>query len=333
MPLSHSFLLALEEGLLSPLRQFLLTDRTLSPEIRGDTLTVYYRGKRLLKLTETPAGYDAVFDDSYILPKQEPWQIKFGNKLKELPTSITSSDDVSKWLEIIPFIKAIMDRWLSKYGGLEREAQQLIVQENNQDGKYARATDYYFCDMERVEGDVIVDEKRRGLRFDLVGVHWPSTSKERKQNKGRKLVIGEVKFGDGAHAKEAGLVEHFIGLKAFVDEPDRVEKLKQKMAIAFNQKHQLGFIQCQRPLETVRGFAGESAPIEWLLILGNHDPEKIVLKSELRQLQDYQNSTPTPKIQIRVATSSFVGYGLWNEGIVDLNSFLNRPEFSDQGDE
>lgn len=324
MPLSENFLSALQEGHLSPLRSYVLSDRTVSPEIRDNTLSVYYRGKRLLKLLETPNGFEAAFDANYVLPNSDPWYQQWAAQVKELPKSLSSSEEVSDWMSLVPFAKAIMDQWIGKHGGAEREAQQQIVRENNFDGDYARATDYYFCDMERVEGDVVVDGTPRGLRFDLVGVHWPSTPAIRRQTNNRTLVIAEAKFGDEAHANDSGLIEHYRGLQAFVAESDRVAKLKSAMTTSFGQKHALGFIQCQRPLDRSAGFADESTPIVWLLILINHDPEKTALGDELKRLEECQRSIGGASVRIQVATSTFMGYGLWHEGVVDLDGFLNQ---------
>ena len=323
MPLSQDFLTALEEGHLSSLRSFLLTDRTLSPEIRQDTLTIYYRGGRLLKLQETDKGYTASFDPSYVLAKSGPWYASWAEQATGSPSSLNSPTEVSQWLASVPFAKAVMDRWFVAKGGLEREAQQLIVRENNQDGDFARATDYFFCDMERVGESVVTvvddEEANHGLRFDLVGVHWPSTPHERRKTTNRTLVIAEAKYGDGAHAGDAGIVDHFRLLRLFISESGRAAALKQAMVTSFQQKHRLGFIQCQRPLES---FTDERSPIIWLLILINHDPEKTALRDELQELSNLVDMGGNSPLQVRVAASNFMGYGLWDEGIADLSTFL-----------
>ena len=322
MPLSPAFLTALLEGHLSSLHSFLLTDHTLSPEIRGDTLTVYYRGGRLLGLEEVDSNnYIATFNLDYVLEDGDPWCQDWATRLAELPPALNSPEEVSFWLAIVPFAKAIMDHWFAANGGLEREAQQLIVRANNQDGSYARATDYYFCDMERAENCVIVDGENRGLRFDLVGVHWPSTPAERRMTTNRKLVVAEAKYGDGAHANEAGLVDHFRGLQAFVAKPDRVAALKLAMVTSFQQKHRLRLIQCKNSLTS---FSKKPAPIVWLIILINHDPESQPLRRELTELTELVDPVNGPLIEVRVATSTFMGYGLWDEGVVNLNDFQNN---------
>ncbi len=323
MPLSDAFLADLQDGHLSSLRSFLLVDRTLSPEIRNNTLTIYYRGGCILKLEATDRGYAASFDRNYAVTGSGPWYEAWAKRTEESPALFNSASDVSEWLAIVPFAKAVMDGWFAVNGGLEREAQQLVVRENNRDGDYARATDYFFCDMERAEGDVVVNDKSRGLRFDLVGVHWPSTRHARMQTKNRSLVIAEAKYGDGAHADKAGLIDHFQGLGCFAANRDRVAATKRAMEESFRQKHSLGFIECQRPLEL---FAGAEDPIIWLLILIDHDPEKTALRGELQKLAQYVDDAKELPLRVRVATSTFMGYGLWDEGVKDLGDFVNECE-------
>ncbi len=114
MPLSESFMTALLEGHLSPLRSFLCLDRTVSPEIRDNTLTVYYRGGRPLELEQTPNGYAASFDPKYELADCDDWCKAWSTRPSELPQSLDSSSEVSKWLDLVPFVKAVMDFWFAK---------------------------------------------------------------------------------------------------------------------------------------------------------------------------------------------------------------------------
>lgn len=316
MALSEKFMLALQEGHLVDLRTLLLTDRTLCPEIRRETLTIYYRGKSLLKVEEIDDAFVPSFSANYYLKDLESWYQKWVEQVKNLPDSVNTTEEATAWIEIVPLIKAVMDRWFSINGGLEREAQQLIVQENNRDGNYARATDYYFCDMERAENKIVVEEKPRGIRFDLVGVHWPSTIAEKKNPNNRTLLIAEVKYGDGAHAGDSGLVDHYRGLQAFVAAENRLGDLKDAMLSAFQQKHTLGLIECQNPLESF------SKKLTWLIILINHDPEKSGLIEELKHLNNVAQESNESSIQIQVATSNFMGYGLWDQAIIDLGEFL-----------
>ena len=55
----------LSTGVLAPLRDRVLADRSLCLEIREDYINIYYRGGSLLKLSIGPGGYVAFFDLKY----------------------------------------------------------------------------------------------------------------------------------------------------------------------------------------------------------------------------------------------------------------------------
>lgn len=324
MPLSNQFMESLQRGHLSDLLSFIKSDRTICPEIREDTLTLYYRGGALLTLILANNIYKAVFSNNYVLKNQDGYYQLWAEEVKNIPQTMNQPEDVTSWIRLAPFLKAIMDRWFAKKGGLERESQQLIVLENNRDGKYANATDYYFCDIERAENEVNSEEKELGLRFDLVGVHWPSTRTERQITTNRSLVIAEAKYGDGSLKDGAGLVDHYQGLRAFIDMKGRLANLKKSMFSAFQQKHALGLIKIRNPLES---FSDDSAPIQWMIILINHDPESTILSRELHALREVQIEDDKKRIQIKIATSNFMGYGLWDEAVFDLDDVLKSDQF------
>lgn len=318
MVLSAKFMSDLQKGHLSHLRSFLTHDQSLSPEIRDDTLSVYYRGGRLLMLKETDRRYSASFDMNYAAPAVEPWYKSWISHLATGPVPMNTIEEVTRWLENIPFLKAIMDRFFVDKTGREREAQQRVLLENNRDGRFSNATDFFFCDMETAENQCLVNGTREGLRFDLVGVCWPSTSSDRKLASGWPLVIAEAKYGDDALAN---LIKHYRDLQALVEDERRISQLKAVMLSSFRQKHQLGFISCQHSLES---FA--EGPVIWLLILINHDPAKQRLSVELNELNQLIHRSACDLIRVQVATSNFLGYGLWNEAIVDLGAFLRDFE-------
>ena len=189
----------------------------------------------------------------------------------------------------------------------EREIQQIIARDNNI-GSVSRATDYYVCDIEYANAHG---------RFDIVGVHWPSTGADRKQSAGRRLVVGEVKQGDNALSGKAGLHAHVRDVDGFLSDPARLAGLKEEMVAVFNQKRALELINCGRDLES---FSDE--PPLFLLILANHDPDKTKLREELATLPSAEHC------EIRVVTSSLVGYGLFDPGVLTVDEVLARPETS-----
>jgi hypothetical protein len=290
--LSPEFLADLQGGLLAPLRERVVRDRSLCLELRENYINVYYRGGNLMKVSAANGGYAAFFDIKYfegsapIMPS--PW--------------LRDASDVAAWLAALPTLKQAMDLWQP---GEEREVQQLILRDNTVSGN-ARSTDYYVCDIEYAN--------HHG-RFDLVAVHWPSTPAARKKQDGRRLVLGEVKFGDGALDGTAGLHAHVNDVNAHLAVPENLDGLKLEMVRVFNQKRALGLIDCEKDLV---GFSAE--PPILLLVLVNHDPDKSRLRELLRAMP------PSPHAELRIATGSLLGYGLYDPAILTVGEALSRFE-------
>jgi hypothetical protein len=313
MALSPVFMSNLLDGHLSALRSFIAGDLSLCPEIRENTLTIYYRGGSLMRIDEVAGAYKSSFDSlQYSAACSEPWSRRWAENLRSLPPLLTSSVDVEQWLANIPFLKSVMDRFYSDRIWRERESQQRIILENNRDPDLANATDYFFCDMEVAENQ----NTESGLRFDLVGVQWPSTGSARRVRRGHPLVVAEAKYGDSALDN---LVGHYQDLQTLVGHHDRLQNLKYRMLSAFEQKHRLGLIQSQNTLE---GFS--DGPVIWLLILVNHDPESTLLRAKLGDLSQFLLSSSDDRIQVRVATSNFMGYALWTQAVLDWEDFLRN---------
>ena len=292
--LSPPFFEALQAGLLRPLLDRVLQDRTLDLQLRDDYLNVYYRGGSLLRLARTETSYTAAFDRQYAR----------GAPLDLPESTVGDADGVARWIEAFPRIKLAMDLFFGRHPKEEREIQQVIARDNNI-GSVSRATDFYICDIEYDTGT--------GSRFDLVAVHWPSTPADRKQSDGRRLVIGEVKQGDGALTGASGLTAHVQDVESFLAEAGKVEALKQQMVTVFNQKRALGLVNSGRDLAS---FSDE--PPLLLLVLANHDPGKSALRDVLSSLPT------TTRCEVRIATGSLVGYGLFEPGLLTVKQALAR---------
>ncbi|CAN5547931.1 hypothetical protein BH09GEM1_BH09GEM1_09500 [soil metagenome] len=291
--LSDAFLLELKTGLLAPIRERVKSDQSLCLELRDNRINVYFRGGNLMRVSLESAGYIATFDSNY-----------FGGGVgPELPATLATAADVASWLLAYPFLKDAMDLHLGNYSKNEREFQQLLVRDNNFGGT-ARASDYYICDIEYANAHG---------RFDFVGVHWPSTAVDRKKSGGRRLVLGEVKCGDGALDGEAGVRRHVEKVNDYLANPATIEALKAEMVTVFNQKASLGLVECERPLT---GFSGEQPMM--LLVIVNHDPGKSRLREILTHLP------PSPYAELRIASASLFGYGLFDPCVVSVDEALRR---------
>jgi hypothetical protein len=271
-------------------------DSTLCLEIRKNYGNIYYRGGNILKIEEKGDSFNASFDRKYL--------VEYSTRVpKELPTLLAASDDVKKWIDVMPFLKHEMDLWFGKHPKNEREFQQLMLQENNF-GKLAKSTDYFICDIEYAN---------LNGRFDLIAVHWPSSPVSRKNNKSLGLAFIEMKYLDNALTGNAGLKKHIEDINSFLGERDNLSNIKDEMKKVFNQKLELGLINNQKPIESF----SDDKP-EYILALVNHDPASSILKAELQTLP------PCPNVELKFAASSFMGYGLYDQGIYTLDAFLKR---------
>ena len=239
--LSPGFLAELRSG---PLLERVHADSSLDLQIRREYVNVYYRGGMLLRWS--PAGGE--FDAKYALGA---------------PLELPSSGDLHGWIEAFPLLKDLIDRFPK--GADEREIQQQIVRANNY-GPHARPTDYYVCDIEYA-GD-------HG-RFDLVLVEWAGT--QRKRTDGHRLVLCELKHGQGAMTGPAGIQAHMRQADAFCSDPARVQALKSEMVALFNQKRALGLVDCDKDLT---GFS-DKKPM-FLLVCANNNPRSSVMGREIR---------------------------------------------------
>lgn len=293
--LGNDFLFSLSQGCLVELAEMVRSDTTLDLELRGDYVNVYYRGGNLLEVRQSlgsSGGYSILFDTNYFADGAE----------FDLPRpTVREKEDLGFWLAICPKLKQAVDRWLARVKrNSEREIQQLAVRENNL-STVARGTDYYVCDIEY--------QSQHG-RFDMIAVHWPSISADRQRADDRLLAFVELKYGDGALDN---LHEHVQHVNRFAADTHRLSEFKRDMVRVFNQKLGLRLIDCGKELRTF----GDQTPL-LILALANHDPQKSALSTLLKTLP------PSPNIEVRVAMASFLGYGLYDQGMHSVQTVQSR---------
>jgi len=298
--LSKTFISTLKSGFLQPVLNLVILDSTLCLEIRQKCAEIYYRGGVILKIDERGDSFNVSFDRKYLV--EDSTRVP-----KELPSRLAGSDDVKKWIDAMPFLKHEMDRWFGEHSKSEREFQQLMLRENNF-GKSAKSTDYFICDIEY--------QSPNG-RFDLIAVHWPSSPTGRKNDKNLGLAFIEMKYLDDALTGKAGLKEHIKDANDFLENQDNLKNIQKEMKVVFNQKQDLGLINNKKAIESFN----DNKP-EYILALVNHDPAAKNLRKELNNLP------PCPYAELKFAVSNFMGYGLYDQNIYILDSFLMR--FEDQ---
>ena len=292
--LDNRFFDDLNNGFLKPLLEAVKFDTSLCLELRGNSINIYYRGGSLMKITQSRCGYSVYFTEEYF---------KCGKSVCLPAPHIRKDEDVVKWLEVSPKLKHAIDRYLGDHPNDESEFQQLIVRDNNF-GSIAKYTDYYICDIEYASAH---------RRFDMIAVRWPSTTAARKKQDNHRLVLIEKKHGDGALEGKSGLHKHIKDINDYLSVSKNVQNLKEDMRNVFNQKHNLGLIKCTRELTSFCNMK----PI-LLLVLANHDPEKSALGKLLEEPPE------SPLIDLRIATASFLGYGLYDQGIHTIEEAKKR---------
>jgi hypothetical protein len=309
--LLNRFIDDLESGVLRGVLARVKEDATLCLEIRQDYINIYYRGGNAIKIKDKRAGnYEFSFDLKYIADSS----LKV--RISSLPKAVSTDSSVMQWIDELPTIKNQMDFWFVKHPKDERSYQQLVVHENNYGGS-ANDTDYFICD---------IDYANENGRFDMVAVKWPSTSSQRKQNKNLGLALIEMKYMDKALTGSAGLVDHIRNMDSFLSVSSNLQDLKKEMIKVFNQKIELGLL---KGIKEINSFNDERP--EYILILANHDPDKSVLRRELKNIIESNEYTQfCAKAELKVATSCLMGYGLYHECIYPIDALCLMDNSANQ---
>ena len=291
--LSSTFMTDLLTGSLKNVLAFIQKDNTLDLEIREKFVNIYYRGGNVLRITEIGVNsYQFGFDSNYLPTKS---------------AGFVAPNPGTNWGLYFPMMKQAMDFYFSKHRKEEREYQQLVVRDNNY-SSIANGTDYFIIDIEYDNHD--------HARFDLVAVEWPSKASYRKLANGYKpkLVVVEMKYGDGALTGIAGMNKHWNDFNLFI-KSSAFAKFEKEMLGMFSQKRELGLIPCLSSSKNSNPITQFDETIELAFLIVNHDPASTKLKKEL---------SACGSISAKFITSNFMGYGIYQESIFNLADFFQR---------
>lgn len=295
--LDRDFVKDLLTGQLKELLDYIKSDTTLDLEIRENYINIYYLGGNILKVTKNNGSYNLNFDYNYL--KCTPFIKK---------TTIVNYQQKKDWNSYFPIVKQVMDFYFLKHPKEEREFQQLVVRENNY-SSIANSTDFFIIDIEY--------DNQKNARFDIIACEWPSVASNRKLQKNfkPKLVIIEMKYGDGALTGSSGMKKHCDDFNIFTSNTTSLSNFKSEMLSILRQKRELGLIPCLSKDGNKNEIAEFENSIELIFLLANHDPASSILQTELTSLV---------KQKIRFITSNFMGYGLYNQNVYNLEQFLSR---------
>jgi len=292
--LDEYFMDDLLNGNLKEILNYVKKDHTLDLEIRNNYVNIYYRGGNILRIKKKGAKYEFHFDNKYIT---------FDSSLKIINMNINTD-----WNSYFPQAKQVMDFYFSAHNNEEREYQQLVVRENNY-SSISNGTDYFILDIEY--------DNHKGARFDIIAIEWPSEATKRKLFKGfkPKLVVIEMKYGDGALSGKSGMKKHFDDFAKLISNPVDISDLKDEMLNVFKQKRKMGLIPCLSDSNNSNSVAQFSEEIELLFLIANHDPES---KKLIKKLSGQSLSN------VSFIVSNFMGYGLYNHCIHETQIFKNN---------
>ncbi|KJS88666.1 MAG: hypothetical protein JM58_00615 [Peptococcaceae bacterium BICA1-8] len=293
--LSDKFMYELKFGLLFPFLNLVIVDSTICLEIREESINLYYRGGNILRIKNNKGNFFAFFDRGYL--------DEATTNVPVLPEELNNPAKVDQWIKCIPHIKHEMDLWFTKSPKSERAAQQITVQENNLSDS-ATGTDYFICDIEYAN---------KNGRFDMIAVHWSSSSSSRKNDKDIGLSFIEMKYMDKALSGPSGLAQHIFDINNFLTNPRNLIDLKEEMKTVFNQKLELGLIRNQKRIVSFN----DKKP-EIIIAIANHDPDSTILKDVMLNLQS------NPLAEVKFAVSNFMGYGLYQDSLYTVDQFLNK---------
>ncbi|MDP8211091.1 MAG: hypothetical protein RAO94_08960 [Candidatus Stygibacter australis] len=294
--LSKKFMDELLSGTLKELLEFVQRDDTLDLEIRREEVHIYYRGGKILGLKPKKTGYTLTFDNKYLKALTSNSKITEG--------MLNYSRENHEWEKYFAYTKCVIDMYFNIKGRYEREFQQVVARVNNY-SKISNSTDYFIIDIEYANG--------AGARFDIVALEWVATTSSRKKPDNCRLVVFEMKYGDGALTKKAGIEDHLRKFEKFIINKSKVSSFKTEMLHVFKQKRELGLV--------IFGKNGNSnevkkveEEIDFAFIIANHQPASLKLKREIGiAAQDYD---------FKLIIANFMGYGLYKECLYSLEDFL-----------
>ncbi len=295
--ISKTFVKELLDGSLNPILKEVQLDDTLDLELRGNRITIYYRGGALFSVVEDNGLYHL----ESINPEYRTY---------ELPIPEISLPDITNYIKDA---KHLIDLYVtSKSNKLgEKEIQQMIVRENNYSVN-SSDTDYFIIDIEETDQD---------SRFDIIALQWNAEGPVRKRFDNFKLIIIEVKQGinslrtrtssKGKKIENPGLKKHQADFERFIA-TETLDDFKKDMLMVFKQKCVLGLIKANRieriKLDTELAFAGEP---QFICILANYKQKSKNLANELAEMED-----------CKFFISSFTGYGLYCKNVVNKQRIL-----------
>ena len=302
--LSDNFMGALQAGDLSPLLREIQEDDTLMLGLRGQYISVYYRGGQLLKIEPGSDGYSVTFDRKYDAASVLPERLARHGCADVLECRLRSGEDTSRLVGVLCELKRLMDRHAKIQSGLEREFQQVAARVNSRT-KSSNSSHYFITDIEHTHGKA---------RYDMLGVRW-RRNLEHRNRKCLVPVIFEVKYGLDALEGTSGVLEHLQKTLCHLQEEGFLAGLRANVISQFNQLSKLGLIEYERGSST-DDFEAVDRHVQIVLVLAEYVPHS----KKLGQIVDECDALMTKSaetlasrqlhVELLFASASLCGYGM-----------------------
>ena len=207
--IKESFLQDLKTGFFKPIIDIIKVDPSLDLEMRGNSVMVYYRGGRILTITEPQSSINSKAEADVLLKGISQDYMKDAS----LSTFLTepSIDNIHIYFSNVKHLVDVFEATIEhKFG--EKEIQQRVIAENNYSVN-ADETDFFIADLEW-------ENEGFDGRADIVAFYWGHMSHKKKD---LTMYLIEVKQGHNAiktnkpnTTKEGpGLLKHYHDFNKF----------------------------------------------------------------------------------------------------------------------
>ena len=315
----------LPDGNLSELTEALQVLPQFMLNFRENYATIYYKGMRVLEIIDDGSA-DGIFGitaDAY-LTAEELLNSEFSENISDFKDSKSKymfkleMSNKKDWFTLLTFIANGIDNWRLGYTeeklqheNPEKEIQQRIVLENNIFGN-SNSTDYFIIDTEYKE-----QGNRNAGRFDAIALHWSRDMRNHRDYK-PGLAFIEVKVGEGAIKGTSGINKHLDDIIKYDITDDFCADIEKNIF----QLYTLGLISI--PGSNI--FDSEKSEKKQFKIDRNKTPQMIFALANYNQksgkiLEQLEKVAEPKELDLRFATSSFLGYGLYDEGMLKLDEF------------
>lgn len=160
----------------------------------------------------------------------------------------------------------------------------------------------------------------------MVAMRWPVGVRRSGISIRPTLAMIEFKFREAALGGTSGIRGHVEKLRDMLAlDPGFFAELADEMSDVFNQRVELGLVQCHKNgfMRTIQAI--DSSRPECIILLADHYPASSELATALDEVAKMQSGL---QFEVKIATANFMGYALYGECISTLDDF--RARYSSQ---